>query len=147
MISRKFIFVLSVACLFLGLNACKSKGSSNQTQVTTGDDNSKNSLDWSGTYSGILPCADCSGIETKLSLKSDNTYLLSWKYLEKNDEIYIQDGTFIWDSTGTVITLKDIDKEKNPTMYKVCENYLLQLDLEGNVVTGEIADKYILKKD
>ena len=28
-----------------------------------------NSLDWDGTYTGILPCADCKGIETNITLK------------------------------------------------------------------------------
>ena len=36
--------------------------------------NAKNSLDYIGTYKGILPCADCEGIETELELNSDKTY-------------------------------------------------------------------------
>ena len=145
---RKFVFVLSVACLSFGLIACKSKGESpNQTQITIVD-NSETSLDWEGTYSGVIPCADCTGIETQLSLKGDNTYQISWKYLEKNDETYVKEGTFVWDSTGSIITLENVDDTDNfPMMYKVGENSLLQLDLNGNVIAGELADKYILNKD
>ena len=144
---RKIVFVLSVACLFLCLNACKSGGESAEENQVTTEDNSKTSLDWEGTYSGITPCADCAGIETKISLKSDNTYQISWKYMEKSDEVYEKEGTFIWNDDSTIITLENMEVDKEPTMYKVCENYLLQLDLNGNVITGELADKYILNKD
>ena len=147
MIIRKIVFVLSIAYVFFGLNACKPKEeSSNQVQITTVD-NSKTSLDWSGTYTGVLPCADCEGIETKISLKGNNTYQISWKYIGKNEEVYKHEGTFTWDSTGSIITLGNMDINKEPTMYKVCENHLLQLDLKGNVITGNLADKYILNKD
>ncbi|MCL1850765.1 MAG: copper resistance protein NlpE [Bacteroidetes bacterium] len=144
---KKIVFILSIACLLLSLSACKScGGSSEQNQIATGD-NSQTCLDWEGTYSGILPCADCEGIETNLILKMDNTYQISWKYMGKDDEIYTHEGTFVWDATGNIITLENMDVEEYPTMYKVCENYLLQLDLSGNVITGELADKYILTKN
>ena len=146
MITRKIVFVLSIACLSFALTACKSCGSSDQNQVTT-DDTPQTCLDWAGTYFGVLPCADCTGIETKISLNMDNTYQVSWKYLEKNEELYVNEGTFVWDSTGSIITLENMNVEKEPTMYKVCENYLLQLDLAGNVITGDLADKYILNKE
>jgi uncharacterized lipoprotein NlpE involved in copper resistance len=146
MISKKIIFIVSVVCL--SLNACSSKSGSSsiQTPEITAD-NSQNSLDWEGTYSGVVPCADCSGIETKISLALDNTYRISWKYLEKSDEVYVKEGTFVWDSTGSIITLNNMETEAFPTMYKVCENYLLQLDLDGNVITGTLADNYRLNKD
>ena len=142
---KKNLFILSIACLLLSLSACKSCGSSEQNQIAT-DDNSQTCLDWEGTYFGILPCADCEGIETEISLKTDNTYQISWKYMEKSDELYVNEGTFVWDTTGSIITLENMNVEKEPTMYKVCENYLLQLDLSGNVITGDLADKYILTK-
>lgn len=34
-------------------------------------------------YSGLLPCADCTGIKTTLSLKGDHTYQLRSIYLNK----------------------------------------------------------------
>lgn len=34
-------------------------------------------------YSGLLPCADCTGITTTLSLKGDHTYQLRSIYLNK----------------------------------------------------------------
>jgi len=152
MIRKKIVCVSSIACLLFALNACSSKGGNSgqnqneENQIATVD-NSQTNLDWEGTYSGIVPCADCEGIDTKISLKGDSTYQISWKYTGKGDEMYSQEGKFTWDSTGSIITLGNIDADKNPTKYKVCENYLLQLDLKGNVITGELADKYRLNKN
>jgi uncharacterized lipoprotein NlpE involved in copper resistance len=142
MIIRKIVFVLSAACLLFSLNSCKS-GGKNADQITT-EDNSQTALDWAGTYSGIIPCADCAGIETQISLNMDNTYQINWKYLDKSDETYTQEGTFTWDCTGSFIILENAGADYFPSMYKVCEGYLLQLDMEGNVITGELADNYKL---
>ena len=146
MMTRKIVFVLAIACFSFGLNACKSRSNSNQAQIATAD-NSQTGIDWNGTYSGILPAADCEGIETKISLNADNTYQISWKYIGKDDKVYTNEGTFTWDAAGSIITLKNMDATKEPTMYKVCENHLLQLDLKGEVITGEFADNYVLNKD
>ena len=146
MISRKSVFIVSIACLFFGLNACKSGGNSNQSQVATVD-NSNTALDWEGTYTGVVPCADCAGIETKISLKGNNTYRISWKYMGKDDAASVKEGTFKWNSSGNMITLENLNRNNFPTMYKVCENYLLQLDLKGKVISGKTADKYRLNKN
>ncbi|MFU8831928.1 MAG: copper resistance protein NlpE N-terminal domain-containing protein, partial [Wenzhouxiangella sp.] len=34
-------------------------------------DSSRLSLDWVGTYSGVVPCASCPGIETSITLNDD----------------------------------------------------------------------------
>jgi uncharacterized lipoprotein NlpE involved in copper resistance len=142
MCTKRTVYILSILCLFVGLNACKSRGG-NQSQMVTVD-TSETSLKWNGTYSGVVPCADCPGIETRIILNTDKTYQISTKYQEKGDEIFVNEGTFSWDADGS-ITLENL--ENHPTMYKVCENYLLQLDLNGKVITGELADNYVLKKE
>jgi len=43
-------------------------------------DSSVNSLDWAGSYHGVLPCADCAGIETTLILDYDLTYRIITRY-------------------------------------------------------------------
>ncbi|MBW7839523.1 MAG: copper resistance protein NlpE N-terminal domain-containing protein [Chitinophagaceae bacterium] len=101
--------------------------------------NSQNSLDWQGTYEGTLPCADCEGIKTTLQLNEDNTYALTQEYLGRNT--FNETGTFNWDSSGSMITLSS-----NNMKFKVGENILFALDLEGKVITGELADHYKLKK-
>ena len=144
------IIILSIICLLFGLNACKSRGKQQtdagvEVQLATGD-NSMTSVDWDGTYFGVVPCADCPGIETRITLNKDNTYHISWKYQDKGDELFQNSGKFQWDNSGGIITLENMDKDKYPNRYRVGENRLFQLDKEGNRITGDLAANYILSK-
>lgn len=109
------------------------------------DHSSKNALDWDGTYKGIVPCADCEGIETTLVLGKELTYTLKTKYLGKSDaKVFEEKGKFNWDKSGQIITLDGI--KDAPNKYFVGENKIIQLDMNGKKITGEQADLYILKK-
>jgi uncharacterized lipoprotein NlpE involved in copper resistance len=111
----------------------------------TVSDNSQNSLDWQGTYKGTTPCADCEGIETELILNPDLTYILKTRYLGKGDgKVFEEKGSFVWDKTGGSIMLQG--SKGGPSQYKVGENRLIQLDMEGKPITGALADKFVLIK-
>ncbi|MDR2622250.1 MAG: copper resistance protein NlpE [Dysgonamonadaceae bacterium] len=145
---RKVVYVISIiAVLVLGLDSCKSKGESNaqDEQVVAVDPihNLRNSTDWNGTYTGTVPCADCPGISVKIALNSDETYQLSYQYLEKEDSVYSASGKFTWDDNGSVITL---DCKDWPPYYQVGADKLIQLDMEGNLIPGELAGRYELAK-
>ena len=107
-------------------------------------DNSMNALDWEGTYVGTLPCADCEGIETELTINYDGTFSYKTTYLGKESEAEEVTGTFQWDENGSVITLAGLDGA--PGKYKVGENRIWHLDMEGKQIEGDLADKYILTK-
>ncbi|MCW5899835.1 MAG: copper resistance protein NlpE N-terminal domain-containing protein [Flavobacteriales bacterium] len=107
-------------------------------------DNSRTSLDWAGTYSGTVPCADCEGIATRLTIHSDGTYVLQTQYLGKSDELFVKEGAFDWKEDGNHIVLQGI--ENGPSIYQVGENHLRQRDMSGNPITGELADNYVLRK-
>ncbi|HLO80295.1 MAG TPA: META domain-containing protein [Chitinophagaceae bacterium] len=108
-------------------------------------DNSMTSLDWNGTYKGVVPCADCEGIETTLTINLDKIYTLTTKYLGKKDaKPIVKTGTFEWNSAGSNIKLNGI--QNAPSQYKVGENRLFQLDMKGEMIKTELAPKYILEK-
>jgi uncharacterized lipoprotein NlpE involved in copper resistance len=138
--------------ILLLLAGCQPKDSSTTAENSTntvapndGAHTSKNALDWHGMYKGVLPCADCEGIETVLVLNADHTYLLQTKYLGKGDgKVIEKTGSIAWNTSGSTIMLAGI--EDAPSMYLVAENHLTQLDLNGNKITGDLADKYILAK-
>jgi copper homeostasis protein (lipoprotein) len=100
-------------------------------------------LDWAGTYGGTVPCADCEGIETALTLRADNTYMRKTRYIGKSDRIYNENGRFEWQKNNSVAVLK---RKGGDTIYKVGEGRLLMLDRDGAVVTGLSADRYVLIK-
>ena len=105
---------------------------------------SKNSLDWAGTYSGVLPCADCPGIETVVTLRSDGTCERSTFYIDSATAPESSNGTFTWDETGNKIVLDTGDGEI--VKYQVGENQLFRLDRDGQRIIGELAAHYVLKK-
>lgn len=107
--------------------------------------NSRNSLDWKGVYKGNTPCADCEGIETSITIKSDETFQRSLKYLGKEDSNFFDDGIFVWNEAGSKITLKAPDG--NSQQYQVGENVLFHLDQKGNRITGDLAENYKLAKN
>lgn len=150
---NKLIITICVSFFFLN---CK-KGTT-ETEIKTDSivevalespivsHNSQNSLDWQGTYKGVTPCADCEGIETKIILNADLTFTLETKYLGKGDvKVFQETGSFVWDKTGGIIKLEGL--KGRPAQYKVGENQLIQLDMEGNVITGSLAEKYVLTKE
>jgi copper homeostasis protein (lipoprotein) len=139
--------VLILAAAFIAAIApgCKTQKSvpAGPTKIVIGD-NSSVSLDWPGIYTGTLPCADCEGIVTTITLNDDQTYLISTVYKGKSYKVCENSGKFSWDEAGNTIRLHGITAA--PNRYRVAENKLIQLDMEGNQITGALADKYVLAK-
>jgi copper homeostasis protein (lipoprotein) len=107
---------------------------------------SKNSPDWNGLYAGIVPCADCEGIETEIKLNNDFTCEISRRYFGKSDQVYLSAGTFKWNDSNNKIVLR-IDKEQsNQNQYLLGENMLIKLDVNGKMIEGALSEMYILKK-
>jgi heat shock protein HslJ len=129
--------------LFIGLASCKSAKKVQSLEVKATSDNSMTSVDWVGTYQGVLPCADCEGIKTQIVLNKDLSYILETQYLGKNEKIFQSKGTFKWDESGSKITLDNENKQ----MYQVGENQIFHLDKDGNRITGEFANNYILEME
>lgn len=117
--------------------------SKRKVDLPTYSDNSKNSLDWEGTYEGTLPCADCVGIKTTLTLFADGTFERTQDYLGKNGTPFTDNGKFEWNEGGSLISL--IDNNDNQK-YQVGENQLFHLDNSGNLIKGNLSEKYILRK-
>lgn len=131
------------------ISESKASDSSVQTpiSVTPADSvhNSQNSVDWAGSYKGILPCSGCDGIETELILKQDMTYTRLTTYLGRpNAMVGELSGKFRWNEENSVIYLEGV--EDGPNQFKVGENTLTQLDIKGKEVKGTDANKYILRK-
>ena len=130
---RKPLFIIIL--LSIGLGAC----STNPAKTV---DNSRTSLDWAGVYAGTIPAADGPGINVQITLRADESYSIVYNYIDRQNNA-TENGTFSWDKAGSIITLKNTTL---PPFYKVGENHLLQLDMKGNVIKGNFADMYILKK-
>jgi len=80
-----------------------------------------------------------------LTLTHDKTFELSLLYIGKSDETFKTTGAFSWNSSGTTITL-NVDENHRPSQYIVQENRLVQLNMSGEEIKGELAVRYILDK-
>ena len=90
--------------------------------------NSRNSLDWAGTYEGVLPCADCSGTKTRLTLNRDDSYrLVTQTQGSRNAEKSVS-GVFTWQPSGNAITL---DERGGRQQFSVSEGQLTLLRPES----------------
>ena len=146
---KKLITTIYTISLFsiISCNTNKTKNNDEQTYLNKENyidttHNSRNSLDWEGTYIGTIPCADCPGINIIITLNSDETFNYNASYEERNTTI-LDSGNFMWHNNGSVVHLKT--KNLN-TKYKVGENKLIQLDSDDKEIKGSNAEKYILKK-
>jgi heat shock protein HslJ len=134
--------------LALGVAACVPRppgaAAADAEPPTAMPDSSRTSVDWEGSYRGVVPCADCEGIDTEITLRGDSTYVLWTRYLGTDDAGAEWRGTFAWDAAGATITLAGI--ADGPSRYLVGENVLVQLDRNGQRITGGLADRYRLAK-
>ena len=103
---------------------------------------SQNAVDWPGTYEGVLPCADCEGILTTLTLAADGRYVISRAWLGRGDAVLTEEGGFSWTDDGRNVVLDGQD----PGGYKVGESRVWVLDDDMKRVEGELADRYVLEK-
>ena len=111
--------------------------------VADGHD-ARNSLDVNGIYQGLLPCADCEGIETRIELMADNRYVQQARYLGKKDApLFETKGGWEWEN-GSIIRL--VAETKDSIQFFVGENKLIQLDQQGKRIEGALAEKYVLTK-
>ncbi|NQY01630.1 MAG: copper resistance protein NlpE N-terminal domain-containing protein [Flavobacteriaceae bacterium] len=142
--------VFHITTLFLILFAScdekvKKDENNRRTQTKALDNsNSKSNLDWNGTYTGVLPCADCEGIQVSLTLFKSGAYQKQTMYLGKEEQGTGTNGFFEWNDAGSAITIKE---ENNIRSYQVGENMLFHLDNEGKKIDGDLAERYVLTKN
>jgi copper homeostasis protein (lipoprotein) len=139
--------VMAIGALFL-IASCNNKSMTKKTEILSkteapGRDTSEHALDWAGTYTGTLPCADCGGIAATVTLNSNQTFQRIFVYHGKRNTAFDEKGKFTWNKKGDTITL---DSKEDPS-FRVKAGRIVMLDDDGNEVTGPLAEKYILQKN
>ena len=113
----------------------------------------RNNLDWHGTYRGFLPAASAAGIMVEIVLSDNQGVSIIYEYLYDEvtdlvgfsfgEDAFGASGSFEWDETGNVI---NIGTESFPPYFFVSEGRIIQLDMSGEPITGDMADYYVLAK-
>jgi uncharacterized lipoprotein NlpE involved in copper resistance len=143
----KGLAVMAAILLVAGCdNAAKqtdnSEPAQNVTQPADTTHNARTSLDWAGTYQGMLPCADCEAINTTVTLNADGSYKLERVYVGKSAQVFTEHGIFNWSDIGSTVLLE----AEQPVQFFVAENQLFMLDKQGKRIEGDLAARYRLQK-
>ncbi|WP_339353452.1 envelope stress response activation lipoprotein NlpE [Xenorhabdus sp. Sc-CR9] len=98
-------------------------------------------------FNGVVPCADCSGIETTLQLGKDGAYILGQTYLEAKSEENTFFDTGNWVIQGKKVVLTNQDGKKS--YYQMKDDNLVMLDINGQPIQSQFnyeLEKVIPKK-
>lgn len=94
-----------------------------------------------GIFEGLVPCGDCSGIETKVQLYPDMMYRTEMTYKGKSDTPVVTSGKYSVDENGVILLGEE------PTGYNqfiFVTDHLVLLDMYGQTIDGSLAEKYYL---
>ena len=117
-----------------------------ETTGNTDDQHIPKSLNLSGLYLGFFPCADCQGIRTTLALNKNNTYVIISLYVGKSDREFVEKGKFALAETRDRIVLTPRKGSTTTQEYLIDDDMLIKLDEDGNRITSDSADRYILRR-
>jgi copper homeostasis protein (lipoprotein) len=86
------------------------------------------------SWRGVLPCADCEGIETSLFLEKDGTWVMNQHYQgAKTPSTFASYGT--WARTADKLVLTDTAGEKR--YFRAKGEGLEMLDMQGNPIVSQ----------
>ncbi|MGZ5027571.1 MAG: copper resistance protein NlpE [Methylobacter sp.] len=104
------------------------------------------SLDFRGVFYGYLPCNDCNGVKTTLSLKQNNNYLLVTQPARESSREYYEKGKYSWNDENRTVVLAP-NKEAAVHQYHIeDEGTLIQLNSDGAKMPSELAERYTLRR-
>jgi copper homeostasis protein (lipoprotein) len=88
------------------------------------------------SWRGVLPCADCEGIETSLYLEKDGTWVMNERYqgVKREPSSFGSYGT--WARTAEKLVLTDSNGDKS--YYRAKGDKLEMLDREGNPIVSTL---------
>ncbi|WP_339373800.1 envelope stress response activation lipoprotein NlpE [Xenorhabdus beddingii] len=120
MMNKKMLFVLLATGVFT-MAGCQNDPASQDKPLPT-----------ERVFNGVVPCADCAGIETTLQLAKDGTYILEQVYLEAKSEENTFFETGNWAIKGKKIVLSYGDGKKS--YYQMKGENLVMLDINGEPI-------------
>ena len=130
------ILVLLTVFILFRINTALKQMSSDDKQVSQSIENLP------AVFTGVLPCADCPGIESTLVL-NENSFEEFSHYRNRGNNLYQVDGT--WTLTGDTLKLYRVEGELHKAfLYSRDQIKLLDQDLQP--ITGDLEEYYTLDR-
>lgn len=126
-----------------------AKARSNRQQTATDHSahqtHADTSQEFHGIFYGYLPCGDCAGVKTTLSLKQKNSYLLVTQPARESSREFYERGKYDWDDEKRTVVLTPTKGGTKPRRFHIeDEGTLIQLNEDGSRISRD-ADRYILR--
>ncbi len=139
---NKKIWILAV--LTMCMAAC---GKSPQEEVLYEEElpaaqQSVSQPEYVGVYEGFLPAASGPGIQTRITLEGDGTFVWRSEYVGEQDGVFTDKGMYT--VTGKVAALEIPGEGVHYVQLE--DGHLRLLDQDKAVITGALADMYVLGK-
>ncbi|ULQ58964.1 copper resistance protein NlpE [Brucepastera parasyntrophica] len=96
-----------------------------------------------GTYTGTIPAASSPGIDLTVTLRPDKTWTVIMLYIDEDGGPFESTGKYSIDSSDNTIRL---ETGHRPYLFRSKGSDLLWLDGDGNEITGDLADMYVLHR-
>jgi hypothetical protein len=104
------------------------------------------SLEFHGVFYGYLPCKDCDGIKTTLSLKQNNNYLLVTQPAKESSKEFYEKGKYSWNDENHTVVLTSRN-DSSIRQYRIKdEGTLILLNSDGTQMTRDKAESYTLRR-
>lgn len=104
------------------------------------------SQDFHGVFYGYVPCDDCDGIKSTLSLNQKNNYSLVTQPARQSNKEYYEKGKYDWNEDTLILTLTPRGKNITRQYLIQSEGSIIQLDENGKRYNGWDSDRYILNR-
>ncbi len=90
------------------------------------------------TFQGLLPCADCPGIDYQLDLFDDGAFYLGMTYRDRGDAAFYDIGTWSIEPDGRTLALRG--GADAPTRFRIVDAATLRLlDRAGNDIASSLS--------
>ena len=91
---------------------------------------------FAGTFAGILPCADCPGIETSVEIRADGTF--SQAEVRQGAKATPTTGTWTVDAAGSRLLLDPDTKQADDRHFAIVSRAEIRLlDADGQPLAGD----------
>jgi uncharacterized lipoprotein NlpE involved in copper resistance len=116
------------------------------TDHTTHIEPIEKSLDFHGVFYGYLPCEDCNGIKSTLSLKQKNNYLLVTQPAKESSKESYEKGKYTWNEETHTLALTARNEAGTRQYLIKDEGTLVLLNQDGTEMKGDKSDSYTLRR-
>lgn len=115
--------------------------------IEIGNVSAEKSIQYEGTYKGILPCyeKDCKEVEMEIKLLPNKGYVYSTKRLGVDKMAIMTTGTFQFKEDGNTIVFPEIANV--PNAFLVEEGKIIQLDKNQKKIESADSAKFVLTKE